>query len=102
MLFAIDPGTANIVGAFLALLGVLIPAFIALFFQNKRVHNDNRNDHAETSKKVDELIGGVTLLTANVSNVETRVEVMQGDVTDMKFHLRDHSSRIRDLEQEPQ
>jgi len=100
MLAEVDTGTANIVVGLLTLLGVLIPAFTALFFQNRRVHNDNRNDHAETSKKVDELLGGVTLLTTNVSNVEARVEIVQEDVTDMKFHLRDHSSRIHRLEQE--
>lgn len=97
---ALDPGTATVAAAFFTMLGVLVPALVALYMQQRKVHKDNRSDHAETSKKVDDLIGIVTPLSVNVSSVESRLEMVQEDVKDMKYHLRDHSVRILNLEVE--
>lgn len=61
----------------------------------RRVHRENRSDHAQTVAKVDGLIGKVDTLGTTVGDV-------RDDVRDMRADLRDHGTRLRHLEHPPE
>jgi hypothetical protein len=63
----------------------------ALWFQARRVHADNRSDHAQTAAAVDGLVGTIGDMRADQLDIKA-------DVRETRDTLRDHSSRIRDLE----
>ena len=54
-----------------------------IWFQ-RRVHRDNRNDHAETSERIRELTG--------------HVRDVHDDVKDVRSTLRQHANRLFHLE----
>lgn len=69
----------------------IVPPMVALWFQARQVHRDNRNDHASTMVKVDGLVGTIGDMRADQLDIKA-------DVRETRDTLRDHSSRIRDLE----
>lgn len=64
---------------------------LATIVVQRRVHRDNRSDHAQTVAKVDELVSSVGALDAKVDDV-------RADVREVKADLRDHSARLRVIE----
>lgn len=68
--------------------------------QQETVHQDNRNDHAETSRKVDQLINATTVMHTQVENLDLRLNIVHDDLKHVKHQLRDQSVRIHDLEME--
>ena len=82
-------GTADaevIVGLF-----VLIGTLAGLFVQGRKIHRENRSDHAvvaqvvaDTAAKVDRLIDG-------------QIDI-KADVSDIKAEVRHHGERLRHLE----
>lgn len=100
---AIDPGLATVIGGVLALAGVVIQQIRStnkLMKQQQSVHQDNRDDHAETSSKVDQLLNATTVLNTKVSGLDTRLDIVHDDLKHVKHQLRDQSVRIHDLEME--
>lgn len=100
---AIDPGLATVIGALLALVGILVQqrkTARKLISQQVSVHQDNRKDHAETSAKVDQLITATGLLGTKVEGIDTRLDIVHDDLKHVKHQLRDQSVRIHDLEME--
>ena len=74
---------AQVVAAIVALTGVLA----GLWVQNRKVHRDNRSDHAATMQVVGEL--------------RTDVREMRADVRDVRDEVRSHGDRLRILEHLP-
>ena len=73
--------------ALIAVLGTTIPALLGLlgiYIQNRRLSNDQRSDHANTARKVDELVSGQAEIKA--------------DIRDVKDEVRSHGDRLRNLE----
>jgi hypothetical protein len=70
---------------------VVVLGHLANIWVQRRVHRDNRDDHAQTAAKVDELLVQAATLGADVRDVKA-------DVRDVKSTLRDHGHRIDDLE----
>ena len=73
--------------ALIAVLGTTIPALLGLlgiYVQNRRLSNDQRSDHANTARKVDELVTGQAEIKA--------------DLRDVKDEVRSHGDRLRSLE----
>jgi uncharacterized protein HemX len=60
----------------------------------QRVHEDNRNDHAQTAAKVDQLLVGQAEIKADLTDVKA-------DVRELKATDRDHEHRIEALEPTP-
>ncbi|NBZ96565.1 MAG: hypothetical protein EBR40_09105 [Proteobacteria bacterium] len=77
---------AIITGVF-GLVGILI----GLLLQQRKVHNDNRNDHAKTMLDV-------KTLSATVSSIHADVRDTRADVRDIKATIRDHGQRLNVLE----
>ena len=73
--------------ALIAVLGTTIPALLGLlgiYVQNRRLSNVQRDDHASTAKKVDDLVVGQAEIKA--------------DIRDVKDEVRSHGDRLRSLE----
>ena len=73
--------------AMIAVLGTTIPALLGLlgiYVQNRRLSNAQRDDHANTAKKVDDLVIGQAEIKA--------------DIRDVKDEVRSHGDRLRSLE----
>ena len=64
---------------------------IVTIIVQRRVHRDNRSDHAMTVAKVDGLVQAVGAIDAKVDEV-------RADVLDVKADLRDPSARLRVIE----
>ena len=77
---------AIITGMF-GLAGILV----GLLLQQRKVHNDNRNDHAKTM--VD-----VKSLSETVGFIREDVRDTRADVREIKNTLRDHDKRLDGLE----
>lgn len=78
---------AEVIVAFIALLGTLV----GLYIQNRRVHRDNRNDHHQT-------MANVKTLTDTVHSIHADVLDTKADVRIIKTTLVDHEHRLDDLE----
>lgn len=78
---------ATVIAAVIALVGILA----AQWRQNRRVHRENRDDHAATGRKVDQLVAGQ-------SEFRTDIREMRADVRDIKSDVRSHGDRLRHLE----
>jgi low affinity Fe/Cu permease len=77
----------NLSVALIAVLGTTIPALLGLlgiYVQNRRLSNVQRDDHANTAKKVDDLVVGQREIKA--------------DIRDVKDEVRSHGDRLRSLE----
>lgn len=73
--------------ALIAVLGTTIPALLGLlgiYVQNRRLSNAQRDDHANTARKVDDLVLGQAEIKA--------------DLRDVKDEVRSHGDRLRSLE----
>jgi len=69
----------------------IVPSLLALWFQQRRVHADNRSDHASTMVKVDGLVSTIGDMRADQLDIKA-------DVRETRDTLRDHGTRIRNLE----
>lgn len=108
-MLALDPSQADIIVGFLAFGGVVFATVTPLYFQQRKsnrvlleqqrkVHEDNRLDHADTAMKVDSLLTTAHVLHAKVESVDSRLDMVHDDLKHVKHSLRDHSIRIHDLE----
>jgi len=87
MLALTDGERVAIITGMFAIAGVLL----SLLQQTRKVHRENRNDHAKTM--VD-----VKLLAETLTEVHHDVRDTRADVREIKGTLRHHDSRLSDLE----
>lgn len=78
---------AIITGMF-GLFGILV----GLLLQQRKVHNDNRDDHAQTMMNV-------ANLTETVSAIREDVRDTKADVREIKATIREHGKRLDGLEE---
>jgi septal ring factor EnvC (AmiA/AmiB activator) len=102
----IDQGDATVIAAgFSFILGLItLHASRAkkrhddLMTEQKRVHDDNRNDHLSTTKKVESLIETINDMRERQIDIRTNVVEIKEDVVEIKQTLAEHDVRLEDLE----
>ena len=83
MFAALIDGQAGVVGALLAALAVAIPSWLT----QRRVHRDNREDHASTAAVVAQI-------AVDMTEVKSDVRDVKADVRDLKAADRMLTQRL--------
>jgi polyhydroxyalkanoate synthesis regulator phasin len=70
-----------------------------------KVHKDNRVDHGETSRKVDQLLTnqdefrhGITFIRSDLTTIRGEITELRHDVADLRHADHDSDERITQLE----
>ena len=64
---------------------------LATIVVQAKVHRDNRNDHADTAAKVDQLLEAQGVIGTDLGE-------MKVDMREARAELRDHGARLRAIE----
>ena len=94
MIAVLSAGDAAVIAA---CISAVVGPVVVIWVQ-RRVHADNRSDHAQTMRKVSTLIVSVDDLKAGQAEIKSEVRDLRADVRDLKSSDRDHDARIDELE----
>jgi len=88
-----DPALATIIVAIIGLVAAIVVEQIRTRNHMKKVHSENRSDHAFVAKKLDSLGG-------KVDNVALDLRDVKADVRDLKQDHRNLANQHRQLAQQ--
>ena len=94
MIAVLSAGDAAVIAA---CISAVVGPVVVIWVQ-RRVHADNRSDHAQTMRKVSTLIVSVDDLKAGQAEIKSEVRDLRADVRDLKASDRDHGDRLDELE----
>ena len=94
MIAVLSAGDAAVIAACIS--AVVGPVVVILV--QRKVHADNRSDHAQTMHKVSTLIVSVDELKTGQAEIKSEVRDLRADVRDLKASDRDHGDRLDELE----
>jgi uncharacterized protein YlxW (UPF0749 family) len=91
MLTLTENGTEIIVAAISATAAIVV-GLVGVIAVQLKVHRDNRSDHADTARKVDQLVEGQYQIAADVRDVKEDVRVLKATDRQIERRLDDHIS----------